>query len=546
MSCASRETTDGHSRKRDASRARAGHRPFGIPQRAGYGRLGVPDDLPSFMTLRARIAAVAGLAVALTVLVAAISLYVAVRSDLRSEVDKSLRQRATAFMPQGSSNGVSGPQSPESPSPQGGLPAPDGGGPPPGEDGDGRFPSSIEPAPLGGPSGYVQFVAPDDTVHVPAGQGSSTTIPLSATDKAIARNGKGQALSDRSVKGVQLRVLTQSNGARGAVLVARPLTEVNNELSRLLLILVIVGVVGIALAAALGALVARAALAPIARFTSRTETLAGGLDTSQRLPDGGRDELARLATSFNATLDALQRSVESQRNLVADASHELRTPIASLRANIQVLADAERLPPEDQASLRADIVSELDELTRLVGDVVELARGGETKGELHDVALDEIVRDAVQRAQKRSDATFQVNLEPTLVRGEAERIDRAVSNLLDNARKWSPPEQPIEVSLSDGVLTVRDHGPGFEQADLPHVFERFYRADRARKLPGSGLGLAIVRQTAEAHGGHVEAENAPGGGARVWVSFGATVEAAEADRGSIPPNLPARAGDLLK
>ena len=243
------------------------------------------------MTLRARIAAVAGLAVALAVLVAAIGLYVAVRSDLRSEVDKSLRQRATAFMPQGSTNGTSGLQSPESPSPQGGLPAPTGGGPPPGDDGVGGFPSSIEPTPLGGPPGYVQFVAPDGTVHVPAGQGSSTTIPLSPADKAIAHSGNGQALSDRSVKGVQLRVLTLGNGARGAVLVARPLTEVNNELSRLLLILVIVGVVGIALAAVLGALVARAALAPIARFTRRTETLAGGLDTSQRLPDSGHDEL---------------------------------------------------------------------------------------------------------------------------------------------------------------------------------------------------------------------------------------------------------------
>jgi two-component system, OmpR family, sensor histidine kinase MprB len=476
------------------------------------------------VTLRARIAAVAGLAVALAVLVAAIGLYVAVRSDLRSEVDKSLRQRATAFMPRGSTNGAGGSQSqsPASPSPQGGLPVPEGGGPLPGEDG-GGFPSRVEPAPLGGPPGYVQFVAPDGTVHVPAGQGSSTTIPVSETDKAIARGGTGQTLSDRSVKGVQLRVLTQGNGARGAVLVARPLTELDNELSRLLLILAIVGVVGIALAAALGALVARAALAPIARFTRRTETLAGGLDLSQRLPDSGRDELARLATSFNATLDALERSVESQRNLVADASHELRTPIASLRANIQVLANAERLPPEDQASLRADIVSELDELTRLVGDVVELARGAEPKGDLHDVALDEIVRGAVQRAQRRSDATFQANLEPTLLRGEAERIDRAVSNLLDNARKWSPPEKPIEVDLHDGLLSVRDHGPGFEQADLPHVFERFYRADHARKLPGSGLGLAIVRQAAEAHGGHVAAENAPGGGARVQIDFGAVI-----------------------
>jgi two-component system sensor histidine kinase MprB len=476
------------------------------------------------MTLRARIAAVAGLAVALAVLVAAIGLYVAVRSDLRSEVDKSLSQRATAFMPRGSAiSGGSGPKSPASPSQQDGLPPPNGDNPPPGGHDGGGFPSSVAPAPLGGPSGYVQFVSPNGLVHVPTGQGSSTTIPLTATDKEISRSGKGRALSDRTIKGVQLRVLTLGSGEHGAVLVARALTEVNNELSRLLLILAIVGIVGIALAAALGALVARAALAPIARFTRRTETLAGGLQLSERLPDSGRDELARLATSFNATLDALQRSVESQRNLVADASHELRTPIASLRANIQVLADAERLSPEDQASLRADIVSELDELTWLVGDVVELARGAEPKDELHDVSLDEIVRSAVQRAQKRSDATFQVNLEPTLVSGEAERIDRAVSNLLDNARKWGPPEKPIEVDLHDGLLSVRDHGPGFEQADLPHVFERFYRADRARKLPGSGLGLAIVRQAAEAHGGYVEAENAPDGGARVQISFGTVI-----------------------
>ncbi|HEX4116269.1 MAG TPA: HAMP domain-containing sensor histidine kinase [Solirubrobacteraceae bacterium] len=481
------------------------------------------------MTLRARISAVAGLAVALAVLIAAASLYVAVRSDLRGEVDKSLHQRAAAFVPQAAAGSTAGPQSPA------GFPPPNGGEPPPdgNHDNDG-FPSSVQPTPLGGPSGYVQFIAPDGSVRVPNGQGSSATIPLSASDKAIASSGKGQSLSDRSVSGVSLRVLALGTGARGAVLVARPLTEVNNELSRLLLILAIVGVVGIALAAALGAVVARAALTPIVRFTRRTETIAGGLDPAQRLPEGGRDELARLAASFNATLDALQRSVESQRNLVADAGHELRTPIASLRANIQVLSEAERLPPEDQASLRADIIGELDELTRLVGDVVELARGAEPKGEPHEMALEEIVRDGVQRAQKRSDATFQVNLEPTLVRGDAARIDRAVSNLLDNARKWSPPGEPIEVSLADGILTIRDHGPGFAQADLPHVFERFYRADRARKLPGSGLGLAIVRQAAEAHGGWVKAENAPEGGALVQVAFGASLELPDEAAGLFP------------
>jgi two-component system sensor histidine kinase MprB len=490
------------------------------------------------VTLRARIAGAAGLAVAVAVLVAAVSLYVAVRSELRGEVDRSLTQRATAFTatapPTGGgagSGGGGGPRGfPDGSGPDGARPAPDGGR--------GGFPDNVQPVPLGGASGYVQFISPTGTVHVPGGQGPPASLAASALDKRIARRGAGLTLGDRTINGTHLRVLTLGTGTRGAVLIARPLTEVDHEMSRVLAILVIVGIAGIAIAAALGALVARTALAPIARFTRRTETLAGDLDLSERLPEEGRDELARLAGSFNATLDALERSVIAQRNLVADASHELRTPIASLRANIQVLADADRLPPGDQASLRADIVSELDELTRLVGDVVELARGTDGKGVREEVRLDEIVRGAIQRAERRASARFDLRLEPTVLRGEADRIDRAVANLLDNACKWSPAEESIEVDLDDGVLVVRDHGPGFQEADLPHVFERFYRADRARKLPGSGLGLAIVRQAAEAHDGRVEAENAPGGGALVRVSFGVPVAPAPPPSSRPDPDRP--------
>jgi len=236
----------------------------------------------------------------------------------------------------------------------------------------------------------------------------------------------------------------------------------------------------------------------------------------------GKDELARLAASFNTTLEALERSVEAQRHLIADASHELRTPIASLRANVQVLEDAHRLPEHERASLRADIISELDELTALVGDVVELARGAKPDEALDDVRLDHVVTSLVERFERRAanGTGFDVSVEPTLVRGEPDRISRAVSNLLDNARKWSPAGGRIEVELEDGTLSVRDHGPGFDAADLPHVFERFYRAEQARALPGSGLGLAIVRQAAEAHGGHVAAANAAGGGALLQVGFG--------------------------
>jgi two-component system sensor histidine kinase MprB len=462
------------------------------------------------MTLRARIAAAAGLAVALAVLAAAIGLYVAVRTDLRGQVDDSLTQRAQGFVSM----------------PPGGVPGgPDGfpGGEPP--DGRRDFPKVVQPARFGGASGYVQFISARGTLDVPAGQGSSPQVPPSATDKAIAARGTGRALSDRTVKGVHLRVLTVGSGARGAVLIALPLTEVDHELSRILLILVVVGVAGIVLAALLGALVARTALQPVTRFTRRTETLAEDLSLSERLEVSGRDELARLAVSFNATLDALARAVEAQRHLIADASHELRTPLASLRANIQTLQEAERLAPEDRESLRSDIVSELDELTALVGDVVELARGaGGGTAAVDDVRLDEIVGEAVERTRRRGDVRFQVALQPTVIRGEPGGVSRAVSNLLDNARKWSPAGGMVEVELSGGVLSVRDHGPGFGERDLANVFERFYRAEDARKLPGSGLGLAIVRQAAEAHNGYAKAENAAGGGARLKVSFGPALE----------------------
>lgn len=458
------------------------------------------------MMLRTRIAAVASLSVALAVLAAAVGLYLAVRSDLQGEIDQGLRQRAQAFL------------APSGTGPPGeGLP---GGGPP-----QGGFPRRVQPVPFGAASGYVQFISSQGTVEVPAGQGTSPKIAVSAHDKAIAASGNGSALSDRTVNGTRLRVLTIGIGERGAVLIARPLSEMNHELNRILLLLVIVGASGIVLAAILGALVARVALTPIARFTNRTEALTGNLDLSRRLEVQGRDELARLAGSFNTTLDALERSVEAQRQLIADAGHELRTPIASLRANIQVLGEAERLEPAEQESLRGDIVSELDELTALVGDVVELARGagrGEADSE-DDIRLDEVVRGAVERTKRRGELRFELSLELTLVRGQGERIVRAVSNLLENAHKWSPADGLVEIDLHEGVLSVRDHGPGFDEVDLPFVFDRFYRADRARKLPGSGLGLAIVRQAAEACGGYAEAQNAPGGGALLRVSFGTPV-----------------------
>jgi two-component system sensor histidine kinase MprB len=449
------------------------------------------------VTQRARIAAAAGLAVALAVIAAAVAVYLGVRGQLRGEVDESLRERTEAVVSLG------GP---------GGFPGGGPGGPP-------GLPRP-RPEPFGGPEGYVQLVLPSgQAISRPGGEGR---LPVEERARKIAADGSGSYLTDLTVDGVHLRVLTEALPDGGAVQVARPLDEVDRQLDRVLLVLLFVGAGGVALGAGLGALVARTALAPIDRFTRRTERLATDPDPSERMEVGGGKELERLARSFNSTLDSLERSVDAQRQLVADASHELRTPIASLRANIQTLGEAERLPAREREALRADVVGELDDLTALVADVVELARGaapGELTGE---VRLDEIAGSVVERAKARTGGRmeFALRAEPTVVRGDPGRIHRAVSNLVDNAVKWSPPGGPVEVALAGGELTVRDHGPGFDAGDLPRVFERFYRADGARGLPGSGLGLAIVRQAAEAHGGSVEAANARGGGALLRVSFG--------------------------
>ncbi len=467
------------------------------------------------MSLRTRIAAAAGLAVAVVVLVAAAAIYVGVRAELRGEVDSSLRDRAGLFvqLADGQRRG-DGP----------GAPGPADGGPGQAQPGgrespDGRIPAP-RPEPFGGPEGVAQLVLPSGQVLRRAG--TDEAIPVDARARAIAARGSGEDLTDTTVNGTHLRVLTRGAGDRGAVQLARPLDEVDRQLDRVVLVLLLVGAAGVALGAALGALVARAALAPVSSFTRRTEELAADGDTSQRIHTERTDELGRLARTFNTTLDALERSVEAQRHLVADASHELRTPIASLRANIQTLEHAERLPAAELGSLRADILQELDELTSLVADIVELARGAKPDELVDDVRVDEIVEQVAARARARAPdgVTLDVATEPTLVRGEPERIQRAISNLVDNALKWSPQGGRVEIELADGDLSVRDHGPGFAEADLPHVFERFYRADSARALPGSGLGLAIVRQAAEAHGGDVQAANAAGGGALLRVSFG--------------------------
>jgi two-component system sensor histidine kinase MprB len=307
----------------------------------------------------------------------------------------------------------------------------------------------------------------------------------------------------------------------GAVLVVKSLQPTDRALDRLRLILVFVSAGAIALAAFLGALVSSAALAPVRRLTEAAERIAETGEPSERVPVRGHDELATLAASFNTMLVALEESLETQRRFVADASHELRTPLTSLQTNIDVLRGDIALEPEQRRQLLDDLHRESQEMRALIAGLLELARGG-AQAQRHEFQLDEVVEDALERARTRfPEVTWQPDdrLEPTIVDGYRDRMERAVWNLLENAGKWSSDGGSVEISLAGGELQVRDHGPGFADEDRPLVFDRFYRSAAARSMPGAGLGLAIVREVAEAHGGTVEAENARDGGALVRLSL---------------------------
>jgi two-component system sensor histidine kinase MprB len=330
-----------------------------------------------------------------------------------------------------------------------------------------------------------------------------------------------------------LRVLTEPLGGvpgGAAIQVARSLEDTNDTLNTLILILALVSAGGIALAAALGPVVARAALAPAGEVSDAAEEVARTHDLTHRIEVRGDDELGRLAGSFNEMMTALERSEAAQRRLVADASHELRTPLATLRTNIETLGRSDGLDKEERARLVADVTEELEEMTELVGDVVELARApGQDAIVRQDVALDELTRDAIERAERRARGiSFEGRIQPSLIHVDPLRVGRAISNMLDNAAKWSPPGGTVEVEVQAGRVTVRDHGPGFPEGDLDKVFDRFWRADETRGRPGSGLGLAIVQRVADEHEGRATASNAADGGAVVSLELPAI-------EGDLPP-----------
>jgi two-component system, OmpR family, sensor histidine kinase MprB len=315
--------------------------------------------------------------------------------------------------------------------------------------------------------------------------------------------------------------------AEGGALQIATLVNVGSVLARLGIVLGAVALTGVLLAVVLGWLVAQTALVPLNALTATVEDLAETTDVTRRLSPGGPDELGRLRRTFNRLLEALEFSRRAQSQLVVDASHELRTPLTSLRTNLEVIRRVDELSVVDRSVLIDDVLVQLQELTDLVGDLAELARGDQMPVRKEPIRLDLVVRDAVAVATTHGRAegvTFDLLSDECWVSADVDRLSRAVGNLLDNARKWSPAGEVVSVECHDGTVVVRDHGPGIAPQDLPHIFDRFYRAPSARGLPGSGLGLAIVAQVVKAEGGTVRADVDPDGGTRMVLQL-PTIEA---------------------
>ncbi|HEV3471817.1 MAG TPA: HAMP domain-containing sensor histidine kinase [Actinomycetota bacterium] len=392
---------------------------------------------------------------------------------------------------------------------------------------------------LSGERGIAQFVAVEGGILRPFPRLSELDAlelgpfdlldpdPFVAIDdraRAVAAGEEEAYYENVEVRGLPMRMLTRQVFPGLAIQVAQPLDELNTVLSRVAVVLLALIVVGAAVAAMLGRAIATSAVRRVGQMTSVAEEVTATRNFGRRLEVTGNDELSRLGSTFNAMLDALESSIASQKQLVADASHELRTPLTSVRTNIEVLSRSE-LPADERREILTAVTAQLEELSHLVTSIVELARDGESREDEQDIPVEEVVAEAVERARRLTrHGAFDLQVEAWTACGDPRRLTRAVTNLLDNAIKYNVNGEAIEVRVRPGEISVRDHGPGIGESDLPHVFDRFYRAPAARGTPGSGLGLAIVKDVAESFGGTVSAENAPDWGAIVTLRMSAHPE----------------------
>ncbi|WP_235681400.1 HAMP domain-containing sensor histidine kinase [Tomitella gaofuii] len=440
------------------------------------------------VSLRGRVTALATTVAVVLVAAMAVSTYFVVRSALYTSVDTQLRARAATFV---DSSALA-------------L--------------DPSFVLTLARAFTSDIS--VALIYPDGSVYAPGPR-----IPIGGPEVAVA---SGHDQSSLRTAGGQ-RILAERSQSGVTLVLSQRLAPTQRVLDRLALVLGIVGGIGVVVAAAAGTAVGRTGLRPVSRLTAAAERVARTDDLTP-IPVSGNDELARLTMSFNAMLRALADSRERQSRLVADAGHELKTPLTSLRTNAELLIAAGRpgapaLPPGETEAIRDDVLAQIEELSTLVADLVDLAREDSPETVRQRIDLREVLDGALDRVQRRrSDVQFEVWAVSWFVYGDAGGFGRAVLNILDNAAKWSPPGEKVHVALRQvgphlAELTVADAGPGIPEQDRQLVFERFYRSDTARSMPGSGLGLAIVRQVVVKHGGVITADVSDRGGALIRIAL---------------------------
>ena len=459
------------------------------------------DALRYRRSLASRVIGLTTFAVGLSVALVALAAYLTVRHQLQASLDESLHQRAYASA---------------------------------------RYPpryaiSDIPAVMQGAIDSKFGYVFSDGASVIVGGQ--QDNIRLGAAELAVARGDSRYSCRTVTGSAADYRVSTVPTSTDGVALVVAQSLEPNERtLDELGLVMFIFGAAGVIAAALAGWGVARNGLRPVRRLTRAAEEIAR-TEQLDPIEVEGNDEIARLARAFNAMLAALSASRDRQRQLVADAGHELRTPLTSLRTNLDLLTQADRqggLSESSRAELLDDVRFQIEELTTLIGDLTELAREQPAQVLLEEVDVAEITERAVQRVRRRaSSLQFDLRDEPWWVVGDAAALERAVTNLLDNAAKWSPPLGTVTVTLAGGVLAVADQGHGIADEDLPHVFDRFYRSSEARTMPGSGLGLSIVRQVAERHGGSVTVARAPSGGAEFRLSLPGSPEPTQVEHGTV-------------
>ncbi|MGM0618708.1 MAG: HAMP domain-containing sensor histidine kinase, partial [Actinomycetota bacterium] len=365
-----------------------------------------------------------------------------------------------------------------------------------------------------GIDGPLQVLAADGTPTA----ATEPALPVTSTANEVARGGAGAAFETVTVQGAPVRLLTVPLPGGGAVQLGRSLAEVEATLTQLTTRLLVIGGLLAVGAAAASLLVADRLVRPVGALTATAEHVARTQQLDTRIAPEGDDELARLGRAFDRMLVRLEEARAAQTQLIADASHELRTPLTSLRTNIDLLRSGARLGTEDQAELLADLDEQLTEFGHLVDGLVELARGEQAPAELAPIHLDVLVDEVVAAARRDHPAArFTVQATPIVVAGDERRLGRAVRAVVDNAVVHGGGDVEVAVTRTplQARITVRDHGPGIDPQDRARVLGRFYRSAAARSRPGSGLGLAITEQAVRTHGGSIELQDTPGGGATV-------------------------------